>query len=110
MGIEIGICDCKNCSPLTHASGSARGYDSGEESARGRLAGEEPIEERRRDVPLLEVGVVKDTFVQGDGGLNAFDDEFVEGAAHAGHGFLAISSMRNQLGNHGIIVWNHNRA
>lgn len=104
------MCDFKNCPPLTHVFCSAEGCDSGVQSPRGWLAREEPIEERRRDVALLEVGVVKDSFVQGDGGLNTFDDEFVEGAAHAGHGFLAISSMRNQLGNHGIIVWNHHRA
>ena len=41
-----------------------------------------------------------------DGGLDAFDDEFIERSAHSGHGFLAVPSMRDHLGDHGIIIRN----
>lgn len=69
------------------------------------LARQEPFKEGRGDVALLEVGVVEDAAVERDGGLDAFDDEFVEGAAHAGHAFLPVAAMGNQFRDHRIVVW-----
>lgn len=65
-----------------------------------QLAGQEPFQERRGDVAFLEIGVVEDAAVERDSGLDAFDHEFVEGAAHAGHAFLPVAAMGNQLRNH----------
>ena len=67
------------------------------------LAGEEAFEEGCGDVALLEVWVVKDASMERDGRLDAFDDEFVEGAAHAGDTFLPVSAVGNDLGDHGIV-------
>ena len=39
--------------------------------------GQKPFQKCRGDVALLEVGVVEDAAVEWDGGLDAFDDEFV---------------------------------
>lgn len=69
-------------------------------------AGKESFEECRGDMALLEVGIVEDTFVQGDGGLDAFDDKLVEGSAHAGNGFLPVPSMSDDLGDHRIVERN----
>ena len=55
-------------------------------------------------MPLLEVRVVEDAFVERDGGLDAFDDKFVERPAHAGNGFLPVASMGDDFGNHGIVM------
>ena len=49
---------------------------------------------------LLEFGVIEDAFVQRDGRLDALDHEFVEGSAHASDGFLPVSSMRDDFGDH----------
>ena len=59
---------------------------------------------------FLEVGVIENAFVQWDGGLDPFDHEFVEGAPHTGDGFLSISSMGNDLGDHGIVKWGDHRV
>src|SRR5262245_23413629 len=67
------------------------------------LTGKESFEEDGRDVALLEVGVVEDTFVQRNGRFDAFDHELVEGSTHARNGFLPVSPMGNDLGDHGII-------
>ena len=71
---------------------------------RTRLSGEEALQERGRHVPLLEVWVVKDAFVEWDGGLDAFDDKFVERPAHAGDGFLPVAPMGDDFGDHGIVM------
>jgi len=52
---------------------------------------------------LLEFGVIEDAFVQRDGRLDALDHEFVEGSAHASDGFLPVSSMRDDFGDHRIV-------
>ncbi len=75
-----------------------------EDSQGQALAGEEPLKEGRGDMAFLEVGIVEDAAVERDGGLDAFDDEFVEGAAHAGHAFLPVAAMGNQLRNHRVVV------
>ena len=49
---------------------------------------------------LLKVGVIEDAFVQRDGRLDALDHEFVEGSTHARDGFLPVSSMRDDFGDH----------
>jgi hypothetical protein len=80
---------------------SDRGNLSGCQTAsRDALAGEEALEEGGGDMALLEVGVVEDTFVQRDGRFDAFDHVLVEGSAHAGDGFLPVSSMRDDFGDH----------
>ena len=45
------------------------------------LARQEPLQERRGDVAFWEVGVVEDAAVERNRGLDAFDDEFVEGCS-----------------------------
>ncbi len=67
------------------------------------LAGEEALEEGCGNMALLEVGVVEDTFVQRDSGLNALDDELVEGPAHSGKGFLPVSPMGNDFSDHRVV-------
>lgn len=74
------------------------------------LTGKEPFKERRRDVAFLEVGVVEDAAVERDGGFDAFDDEFVEGAAHAGHAFLPVAAVGNQFCDHRVVVRRDHRA
>ena len=75
-----------------------------------RLPGKESFQERGGDVTLLEVGIFEDPAVQRDGGLDTFDDEFFEGAPQAGHAFLAIASVGNQLRDHRVIVRHDDRA
>ena len=67
------------------------------------LAGKEPFDKRRGDVALLEVGVIEDAFVEGNGCLDAFDHEFVKGSSHACDGLLTVSPMGDDLGDHRII-------
>ena len=68
------------------------------------LTRQEPFQERRGDVAFLEVWIVEDAAVERDGGLDTCDDEFVEGAAHAGHAFLPVASVGNQFGDHRIVM------
>jgi len=42
------------------------------------LTRQEPLKKRRRDMAFLEVWIVEDAAVERDGGLDTFDDEFVE--------------------------------
>ena len=72
-------------------------------ASRNALAGEETFEEGGGDVAFLEVGVVEDAFVKRDGRLDAFDDEFIERPPHAGNGFLPISPMSDDFGDHRIV-------
>ena len=72
-------------------------------ASRNALTGEESFEEGGGDVALLEVWVVEDAFVQRNGRLDAFDNEFVEGSAHARDGFLPVTPMGDDLGDHRII-------
>ena len=67
------------------------------------LTGKEAFEEEGRDVALLEVRIVEDAFVQGNGCLDTFDHKFIEGSAHAGDGFLPIAAMGDDLGDHRIV-------
>src|SRR5262245_43188424 len=90
--------------PLSSHETRARGFVNYNPTAPGVvLTGKEPFEEDGRDVSLLEVGVVEDTFVQRNGRLDTFDHELVEGSTHARNGFLPVSPMGNDLGDHGII-------
>src|SRR4051812_36679993 len=52
---------------------------------------------------FLEIWIVEDAFVQRDGGLDAFDHEFVKGAAHAGDRFLPVPTMGDDFGDQGIV-------
>ena len=42
--------------------------------------------------------------VEGNGRLNAFDNEFVEGSLHALNGLLAVAAGANEFGNHRVVV------
>ncbi len=42
--------------------------------------------------------------VEGNGGVDAFDDELVEGALHTFDGLLTRSARDNELGDHAIVV------
>lgn len=53
---------------------------------------------------VVEVAGGEDFALQRDGGLDAFDNEFTEGAAHAPDGDVAGGSGDDQLGDHGVIV------
>ena len=54
---------------------------------------------------LLKVRIGQDPFVKRDRRLDPFDHKFIERPTHAGHGFLTVPAMRNELGDHRIIVW-----
>src|SRR5262245_10468798 len=69
-----------------------------------RLSGKKTLEAGGRYVTLLEVRIVEDAFVERDGGLDTFNDKFVERTAHAGDGFLTVAPMGDNLGDHGIVV------
>lgn len=59
------------------------------------LPSEKPFQECRGHMTLLEIGVVEDPAVEWNGGLDAFDDEFVEGTSHADHRLLTITPVGN---------------
>src|SRR4051812_902634 len=61
----------------------------------------EPLD---RIVPTLEFGVVDQLLVEGDGGLEAVDDEFLERAPEAHDAALAARSVDDQLGDHRIVI------
>ena len=75
-------------------------------ASRDALTGEEAFEEEGRNMALLEVGVVENSFVQRDGRLDTFDHKLIEGSAHAGDGFLSIPAMGDDLGDHRIVERN----
>ena len=55
-------------------------------------------------LPAQEVGVGKRPEVQRDRGLDAFDDRHLERTPHAGNGLLTIAAMRDDLGDHRVVV------
>src|SRR5205085_5697698 len=57
-----------------------------------------------------KVWIGKDTPLQGDGGLDAFDDEHVESAFHARDGFGSVTALYDQLGNHGVVIRRNHRV
>jgi len=56
---------------------------------------------------ILKVAGGQDFALQGDGGLDAFDDEFAEGTAHAADGDLAGGTGDDELGDHRIVIRRH---
>src|SRR5208282_226356 len=51
-----------------------------------------------------EVRVLQNRLLKGDGGLDAGDHVFAEGAAHLVHGFAAVLAVGDELADHGIVV------
>ena len=65
---------------------------------------EESFEEVGVEFAGREVGVGEDALVQRERGLDALDDEHLQGPAHAGDGFGAVASANDELGDQRIVV------
>src|SRR5580658_9108096 len=74
-----------------------RGGNNGASALLGHYR-ERTIEKVGVEFAGYEVGVGKDFFVEGDGGLDAFYYEAFERAVHSGNGFGAVVAVSNYFG------------
>ena len=73
-----------------------------EEFAAG--AAEEVVDEVGGVDAAFEVGVLEDGELKRDGGFDAFNHKFVEGASHNVHGFGAVFAVGDKFADHGVVV------
>src|SRR5262245_24616949 len=66
-----------------------------------------PLNKRRIHPSLDESGVVENLAVDGDGGLDAFDEELGEGTAHGRESLGSRRLPDEQLGEERIVVGRH---
>jgi hypothetical protein len=66
-------------------------------------AAEELINEIGGVDAAAEVRVLQDGLLEGNGGLDAGDHVFAQGAAHLVHGFTAVFAVGDELADHGIV-------
>src|ERR1700730_16346324 len=57
-----------------------------------------------------EVGIGKNSALQRDRGLDALDDEHLQGALHAADGLGTVPPLDDQLGNHRVVVGGDDRV
>ncbi len=97
----------QSCAEIGSKVASSITYSLGSTSRIDRLfpiRTEQALDEMGIEFAGGEVGIRKDTPLQRNGGLDAFDDEHVQGAPHPGDGFGAVAALNDQLGDHGIVV------
>lgn len=70
----------------------------------------EAVEEARVELSASENRVMHDLFVEGDGGLDTHDDEFVQRSRHAGYSLVAVMRRDDELADHRVIVRWHDVA
>src|SRR4051794_29632698 len=93
-----------SCKPLRGML--VRGISEGRSSGRGgRTAGDQdPLDPRGVNAALDEVAVSEDPPVEGDGRMDALDDQLVQGPAHPGHGLGAVGTVDDQLADERVVM------
>lgn len=64
----------------------------------------EVVDEARVVFAFDKIGILEEFFVKGDGGLDAFDDKFVEGAKHFSDACLAGFGLGDEFGDEGVVI------